>query len=131
MTQLEDKDAVEALRTQNPDLKESMEIGKENNSGFPNNWPDKLDSEGVEFTHLMQDFFEVCKMLHIQVMRSIALGLGLKEDFFDSYTDGGDNTLRLLHYPAVARDVFIKNKDQVRAGEHSDYGNVSIVPWII
>jgi isopenicillin N synthase-like dioxygenase len=131
VTQLGDKDAVEALRAQNPDLKESMEIGKEDESGVPNKWPDKIDSKGVAFTHTMQDFFETCKILHIQVMRSIALGLGLKEDFFDSYTDGGDNTLRLLHYPAVAKELFIKNKDQVRAGEHSDYGDISNIPWIM
>ena len=57
-------------------------------------------------------------------MRAIAVGLGIEEGWFDGFTDVGDNTLRLLHYPGVSKSVF-RRKDgleQVRAGEHSDYG---------
>lgn len=122
VTQMGDRSAVEALRTQNPDLKESMEIGKEGVSGLPNRWPDHLDEEGRHFKAVMQAFFLACKDLHVEVMRAIAVGMGLTETFFDEYTDGGDNNLRLLHYPAVKQDVFVKNKGQVRAGEHTDYG---------
>jgi isopenicillin N synthase-like dioxygenase len=35
--------------------------------------------------------------------------------------------LRLLHYPAVSKSVFKSNPDQVRAGEHSDYGNITLL----
>ena len=66
----------------------------------------------------MLDFFEQCKEMHVQVMRSIAIGMGLDETWFDSYTDVGDNTLRLLHYPEVKSEVFKQNKNQVRAGAH-------------
>ena len=31
--------------------------------------------------------------------------------------------LRLLHYPEVDADVFQTNKNQVRAGAHTDYGS--------
>jgi isopenicillin N synthase-like dioxygenase len=121
-TQLTDKAAVEALKLQNPDLKESMEIGREGVEGMPNQWPSHIDAEGEEFKKVMLDFFETCKGLHIEVMRAIALGMGLDIGFFDEYTDGGDNTLRLLHYQGVKKEVFLKNQGQVRAGEHSDYG---------
>jgi isopenicillin N synthase-like dioxygenase len=121
VTNLEDKAAVSELRAAVPDLKESIEIGREDEPGLPNRWPDKIDKEGEVFKRVMQDFFGICKQLHTVVMRSIGLGMGLGEGFFDQYTDGGDNTLRLLHYPSVHKDVF-SNKDQVRAGDHSDYG---------
>ncbi|KAG9230148.1 hypothetical protein BJ875DRAFT_499390 [Amylocarpus encephaloides] len=119
------KDAVAASRTQAPDLKESFEIGREGEAELPNNWP--ADSAGEEFRKVMLEFHDVCKNLYISVMRAIAVGMGLDECYFDGYTDVGDNTLRLLHYPEVKKDVFKSNKLQVRAGEHTDYGSITLL----
>lgn len=58
-------------------------------------------------------------------MRGIALGMGLEETFFDDYVRKGDNTLRLLHYPPVAKDAFKAGRE--RAGAHSDYGTVTFL----
>lgn len=128
----ENDDEVKKLRAQNPDLKESMEIGREGVEGLPNQLPDRLgDVEGVEFTRVMREFFVTCKELHAEVMRAIALGMGLEEGFFDGYTDQGDNNLRLLHYPPVEKRVFRKTGggagEKVRAGEHSDYGSITLL----
>ncbi|GAD95358.1 hypothetical protein PVAR5_4000 [Paecilomyces variotii No. 5] len=122
-----DASSVEAMRAAVPDLKESMEIGREGIEGYPNRWPDYLDEEGKEFKHTMLDFFESCKDLHTQIMRAIAIGMSLPEHFFDEFTNGGDNNLRLLHYPPVPRDTFKNNPGQVRAGEHSDYGSLTLL----
>ncbi|KAL5002194.1 hypothetical protein BDV10DRAFT_158561 [Aspergillus recurvatus] len=110
-----------------PDIKESMEIGREGVEGLPNRWPDQLDYEGEDFKKVMLEFFEMCKELHIKVMQAIALGMNLPVHFFDEYVDKGDNNLRLLHYPAVHKDVFKKNPGQVRAAEHSDYGSITLL----
>jgi isopenicillin N synthase-like dioxygenase len=75
----------------------------------------------------MVEFHDKCKELHIEVMRAIAVGMGLPISYFDSYTDVGDNTLRLLHYPSVKKSVFKENKLQVRAGEHTDYGSITLL----
>ncbi len=75
----------------------------------------------------MLKFHDLAKELHINVMRAIAVGMGLAESYFDSYTDVGDNTLRLLHYPEVPKSVFASNKLQVRAGEHTDYGSITLL----
>lgn len=104
-----------------------MEIGREDVDGLPNRWPDHLDDEGIDFKETMLRFFEMCKGLHKQVMSSIALGMNLPEHFFDEFVSDGDNNLRLLHYPPVHKDVFKKNPEQVRAGEHSDYGSVTLL----
>ncbi|TAQ87427.1 hypothetical protein B7494_g4252 [Chlorociboria aeruginascens] len=115
--------AVAALKAQAPDLKESYEIGREGEEGKPNNWP----SGDEAFTEEMKRFFGLCKDFHVEVMRAIAVGMGLPEAYFDAYTDVGDNTLRLLHYPSVPAAVFQRNKLQVRAGEHTDYGSITLL----
>ena len=120
------KEEVEALRGVCEDLKESFEIGREGQEGYPNLWPD-WDKEGVEFRDVMKSFFLECKGMHRALMEAIALGLGLEPSFFDNFVKVGDNTLRLLHYPPVKKDVFRKNKMQVRAGEHTDYGDITFL----
>lgn len=120
---LEETGTEEELRKTVPDLKESLEIGRDDQPKTPNMWPSG-DEAAKEFKQEMLGFFETCKNLHMQVMRAIALGMGLEESWFDGFTDAGDNTLRLLHYPGVSKSVFKRNDGQlqVRAGEHSDYG---------
>lgn len=108
------------------DLKESFEIGREGEEGHPNQWPDRLDKEGAEFRLTMEGFFEKCKEVHALLMRGIALGMGLYADFFDDFVVNGDNTLRLLHYPAVSAEGFEGGK-RLRAGAHSDYGSVTLL----
>ena len=104
-----------------------MEIGRDNLDNQPNRWPDQIDDEGKDFREVMTSFFNMCRSLHTEVMRAIALGMNLPEHYFDSYVDAGDNNLRLLHYPAVSKEVFKKNPSQVRAGEHSDYGSITLL----
>ncbi|KAI9846964.1 MAG: hypothetical protein M1837_003320 [Sclerophora amabilis] len=131
VTSITDRSDVEVLRSSNPDLKESMEIGREDEPDLPNRWPTAEngvnDEEGKAFKETMKQFFDTCQTLNMQVMRCIALGMGIEESYFDEFTDRSDNTLRLLHYPSVRKDVFRKNKGQVRAGEHSDYGSITLL----
>jgi len=123
----EEADKVAELRADAPDLKESLEIGRDDEEGCPNMWP-PTEGEGDEaewasqFKEVMMEFFGLCKEFHMTVMRAIAVGLAIEEKWFDGFTDKGDNTLRLLHYPPVKKEVFDKNENQVRAGAHTDYG---------
>ncbi|KAK4230791.1 hypothetical protein QBC38DRAFT_514394 [Podospora fimiseda] len=126
VTQLTDLSAVESLRSALPDIKESFEIGRDDEPGHPNQWPTE-SGEIVGFKSTMKSFFDECKALHEQVMRAIAVGMGLEETFFDKFVDVGDNTLRLLHYPSVNKNVFKINPGQVRAGEHTDYGSITLL----
>ncbi|KAI0166353.1 thymine dioxygenase [Xylariaceae sp. FL1272] len=125
-TTLTDLEDVKKLRDGVPDLKESLEIGREGEPDLPNHWP-KEEGELVGFKETMLEFHDKCKDLHVEVMRAIALGLGIDEHWFDNYTDIGDNTLRLLHYPEVKKSVFTINPGQVRAGAHSDYGSITLL----
>jgi isopenicillin N synthase-like dioxygenase len=126
VTQLTDVKAIEAIRSAAPDLKETFEIGREGVPDHPNQWPAR-DEDAPGFKSTMLDFHAQCKAMHMEVMRAIAVGMGLDEEFFDTFTDDGDNTLRLLHYPPVDPKVFKINPGQVRAGEHSDYGSITLL----
>jgi isopenicillin N synthase-like dioxygenase len=113
---------VAALRQQSPDLKESFEIGKEPCHDFHNNWPPALPS----FQSKMMDFFDSCHSLHLLVMDSIGLGLGLNRGFFVPYCDKKDHNMRLLHYPSVPH-ALLDQPSQTRCGAHSDYGSVTLL----
>jgi isopenicillin N synthase-like dioxygenase len=52
------------------------------------------------------------------VMKSIALGLDLPEDFFDNKIDRQDHNLRLLSYPPI-RTSLLLGDGQARAGSHT------------
>ncbi|KAM0198769.1 hypothetical protein ACHAPA_001008 [Fusarium lateritium] len=126
VSQLVDINDVKKVREALPDLKESLEIGREDEPGHPNRW---LDEAGdlVGFREDTLGFFEKCRQLHVEVMKAIAVGMGLDDEFFDPFVDVGDNTLRLLHYPSVQSDVFKMNPGTVRAGAHSDYGSITLL----
>ncbi|KAK1832337.1 hypothetical protein QBC39DRAFT_73655 [Podospora conica] len=117
---------VALARASAPDIKESFEIGRDNEPGRPNHWPSE-PSLAASFRSVMTSFIAECNALQREVMRAIAVGMGLDDGFFDAYISKGDNTMRLLHYPAVGREVFEENPGQVRAGEHSDYGSVTLL----
>lgn len=127
LTQSSDVNGINSMKNTIPDLKESFEIGRDGVESQENKWPENLDAEGKDFTMTMRNFFAMCNDLHVKFMQSLALGMGLPLNFFDEYTSGGDNNLRLLHYPPVHKSVFQQNEGQVRAGEHSDYGSITLL----
>lgn len=115
---------IAALRTKAPDTKESMEIGRENHPTFSNKWPQ--ETEVPEFKQTMLHFFQTCHEVHTMVMKSIALGLDLPEDFFDNKIDRQDHNLRLLSYPPI-RTSLLLGDGQARAGSHTDYGTLTLL----
>ncbi|KAL1761578.1 hypothetical protein FB107DRAFT_269182 [Schizophyllum commune] len=125
VTQSQDAAAIAAMREKAPDYKESMEIGRDWDSVWPNQWP--TDEELPTFKPFMLSFFQTCHELHMVVMRSIALGLDLQEDFFDDKIDKQCHNLRLLSYPPIKRAILDKDTDQARAGAHSDYGTLTLL----
>lgn len=127
VTQLEDIDEVAKLRQVTPDLKESFEMGRENEPGYPNVWPEETDPVPAGFKTTMIDWFLQCQAFNVEIMRAIGVGMGLGETYFDPFIDTGDNTLRLLHYPAVSRESFKTNPGQERAGAHTDYGTITLL----
>jgi len=124
VTQSTDAAEIAALREKAPDSKETMEIGRDWDSVWKNQWPQEADAPGFKTT--MLDFFRQCHELHIHVMRSIAIGLDLEEGFFDEKIQEQCHNLRLLSYPPIKR-ALLDNEGQARAGVHSDYGTLTLL----
>ena len=63
-------------------------------------------------------------------MRSIALGLDLKETFFDDKIDQKYHNLRILSYPPIKTEI-LRQEGQARAGAHSGEVVFSLVSAVI
>jgi len=124
VTQSANPEEIAVLREKAPDFKETMEIGRDWDTDWKNQWSSETSAPG--FKQNMLDFYETCHELHVHVMRSIAIGLDLKEHFFDNKIDEKCHNLRLLSYPAIKTDI-LQNEGQARAGAHSDYGTITLL----
>ncbi|PZW49059.1 isopenicillin N synthase-like dioxygenase [Humitalea rosea] len=112
---------------QAPDVKEAFNIGldfapdhPEVMAGAPfrgvNLWPDLLGFRTATLAWF-NAAWDLGRLLH----RGFALDLGLAETFFEDKLDTPLATLRLLRYPGGGDPAL------PGAGEHTDYGNVTVL----
>ncbi|KAL2093912.1 hypothetical protein ACEWY4_011224 [Coilia grayii] len=89
-------------------------------------WPENVPG----FREKQVSFFMRCKDLSLKVLKLMGRSLGLDPDVFVSAhkyigTDKNGTTLRTLYYPPVQSDH--AKEGQLRCGEHSDYGSITLV----
>lgn len=84
----------------------------------PNLWP-----ELAGFRDTLLAWFDACWALGRRLHRAFALDLGLPPAFFESKLDRPMATLRLLHYPPADPSA----PGRPGAGEHTDYGNLTLL----
>ncbi|KAF8592585.1 Clavaminate synthase-like protein [Ramaria rubella] len=121
---LYDTDELARNRALAPDVKESFESGREESKGMPNIWL----PEGVlpGFREACLDFFWTCYDAELAILRALALGLHLPENYFVAYHQTPDNQLRLLHYPSVPIAA-LEREEVTRIGAHSDFGSITLL----
>jgi isopenicillin N synthase-like dioxygenase len=113
-----------------PDRKEAFNVGLELPPNHPeivaqrplrgvNLWPDIAG-----WRETMLDYYDRCFRIGQIIHRGISADLGLDEAYFDSKIAQPAAVLRLLHYPARAGG---SAADQPGAGEHTDYGNITLL----
>ena len=119
-----------------PDRKEAFNIGLELAANHPeivaqrplrgvNLWP---AIPGWRKT--MLDYYDRCFEIGQILHRGISADLGLPEEYFDPKIALPAAVLRLLHYPARTTVESQSNgfaSDQPGAGEHTDYGNITLL----
>jgi isopenicillin N synthase-like dioxygenase len=112
------------------DLKEAFNIGLELPPDDPevvagrpfrglNCWPDIPGFRAAALT-----YFDACWRLGRTLHRAFAMDLGLAPDFFESLFTRPMASIRMLHYPPAPAEVLT---GQLGAGEHTDYGNVTLL----
>ncbi|KAF8188902.1 thymine dioxygenase [Mycena galopus ATCC 62051] len=119
-----DADAIAEQRVLAPDVKESFECGREGNPVEPNIWlPDGLLSG---FKESCLEFYWLCHEVELNILRALAMGLGISEEYFLQYHHALDNQLRLLHYPSVPLEA-LETEKLTRIGAHSDFGSITLL----
>ncbi|XP_067675656.1 uncharacterized protein [Haliotis asinina] len=104
------------------DLKEAFNC----TSGHDGLWPENP----VEFKSTFVTFYDDCKNLTERILDVLSIGLKLQDRYYLRECHnlmgkkGGATTLRSLYYPALPESV---KPGQVRCGEHSDYGTITLL----
>ena len=131
---LASKNLAKTLGYNNPaDLREQFYIGPLSNRAAEfahipeaadvyadNIWPDTPASYRTVFTR----YYQALESLGCSLMRIFALSLGMAETFFDDKIDRHFSTLPANHYPEPEHDPL---PNQIRAGEHTDFGSLTIL----
>ncbi|KIL66413.1 hypothetical protein M378DRAFT_185987 [Amanita muscaria Koide BX008] len=124
------------------DMKESFDLGRENDPITPNIYP---PPEIVpEFRSVTNRLFSTLHNFGLDVLHALALGLQLEDEHFFSHFHGKDgkedpkNQLRLLHYPAVSKAVAARRHLdtafgglEVEASRGGQYIPVPVIPGAI
>ncbi len=111
------------------DLKEFYHVGQELPEGveineeYPDNiWPEELPA----LADVTVEAYQTLENAGMQVLRAIAIYLGLEEDYFEDKVKYGNSILRPIHYFPIEDPDSIPS-DAVRAAEHGDINLITLL----
>ena len=109
------------------DLKEFWHTGRELPAGSPyrdtmKDTPSVSEIEG--FDESTRGLYEALDEFGTELLRAVAIYLGLEEDWFDSRVNVGNSILRLLHYPPQKTPP---PEGTERAGAHEDINLITLL----
>lgn len=124
ISEKDDEEWAEKLR-EIQDYKESYEVGSEDNQDMPNIWP---PSEVLpEWRPFMTEFYWTCFGAAKNILRALAIGIGLEdEDHLLNLHGGHYNQLRLLHYPPIPAAA-VEGGKMSRMPAHTDWSTMTIL----
>jgi len=111
------------------DLKEFYHVGQEvlDNDPIKSEYPDNVwPAEIPEFKDIALDVYRRLEMTGVQMLKAIALYLGLPEDYFDHKVKHGNSILRPIHYFPIENPDAVPT-DAVRAAEHGDINLITLL----
>ncbi|MEQ9285691.1 MAG: 2-oxoglutarate and iron-dependent oxygenase domain-containing protein [Cyclobacteriaceae bacterium] len=112
------------------DLKEFYHVGQEVTDGDPikNEYPDNIwpDQELPEYKNIALEVYQTIEKAGQQMLKAIALYLGLEEGYFDDKVHNGNSILRPIHYFPINNPDEIPD-DAVRAAEHGDINLITLL----
>ncbi len=109
-----------------PDLKEFWQMGQivEGEEMPKADYPDNLSvTEVPEFFELGQKLFKSFEGSARELLRAIAIHLGIGEFYFDRHIHNGNSILRAIHYPPITSEP----KSAVRAEQHEDINLITLL----
>lgn len=109
-----------------PDLKEFWQMGQivEGEELSKEDYPDNISVDEVpEFFELGQQLFKNFEASARELLRAIAIHLGIGEFYFDKHIHNGNSILRAIHYPPITTEP----KSAVRAEQHEDINLITLL----
>jgi isopenicillin N synthase-like dioxygenase len=109
-----------------PDLKEFWHFGQEVEGDDPirSEYPDNIFTDELpEFNKVGIEAYKTLESTGKEMLRAIALFLGLDEFYFDAKIKNGNSILRPIHYSPITQEP----EDSVRAGEHEDINLITLL----
>ena len=108
------------------DLKEFWHFGQfvDDDEIRKASYPDNIDvAEVPGYLETGKQTYQTLENTGIEMLRAIALYLGIDENYFDQFVHNGNSILRPIHYPPVKT----LKTDAVRAGEHEDINLITLL----
>ncbi len=108
------------------DLKEFFQIGQEVEEGEvpPEHYPPNVVvEEQPEFSKLGRQLYEAFEKSGGELLRAIAIHLGLDEKYFDQYIHNGNSILRAIFYPPITQEP----ASAIRAEQHEDINLITLL----
>ncbi|MFD1551484.1 isopenicillin N synthase family oxygenase [Putridiphycobacter roseus] len=112
-----------------PDIKEFYHIGQtvKDNDPIKAQYPDNIwPKEVADFESVGLEVYETFEQTGIQLLKAVALYLGLEEDYFQQKVHHGNSILRLLHYYPMDNIKDIP-AGAVRAAAHGDINLITLL----
>lgn len=108
------------------DLKEFWHFGQvvEGDDPIKSEYPENvIVSELPEFNEVGIKAYKKLEETGKEMLRAIALFLGIEEHYFDDKIKHGNSILRPIHYPPITSEP----KSAVRAGQHEDINLITLL----
>lgn len=108
------------------DLKEFWQFGQyeEQHGRVSDEYPKNVDVEERPFFNTRgKEAYQTLERTGGEVLRALALYIGLDESYFDPWVKAGNSILRAIHYPPLDGDP----GDAVRAAEHEDINLITLL----
>jgi isopenicillin N synthase-like dioxygenase len=83
-------------------------------------WPERPP----KFQEAISAFHQAGLLVLRQLMHSVALSLGLQEEYFDAAHEPHSGAVLLLHYPPITEPLL---PGQLRSGAHTDFGTMTLL----
>lgn len=108
------------------DLKEFWQVGQTHipaGADLKDYPPNASVAERPNLEGKADDLYRNLENVGRQMLKAIALHLGLEENYFEQFVPGGNSILRLIHYPPITSEP----KSSVRAGQHEDINLITLL----
>jgi isopenicillin N synthase-like dioxygenase len=115
-----------AKHSQVADLKEFFQIGQEVKNGDvpPEHYPPNVEvAEKPDFLKLGRQLYETFEKTGGELLKAIAIHLGLEEEYFARHIQHGNSILRAIFYPPITQEP----ASAIRAEQHEDINLITLL----